>query len=79
MATLDLEYSGSYDRRACVFLQECNAHIRLQMQHLAESQAVEATAFLEQVYQWGMVFFLVHGCWLPCAQHTAFATWVACI
>ena len=30
-------------------VQECNAHIRLQMQQLADSQAVEATAFLEQV------------------------------
>ena len=30
-------------------MQECNAHIRLQMQQLADSQAVEATAFLEQV------------------------------
>ena len=29
--------------------QECNAHIRLQMQQLADSQAVEAIVFLEQV------------------------------
>ncbi len=61
----DLE---GWQRHAYVILQECNAHIRFQMQHLAESQAVEATAFLEQVTA-GIVSPWCTASWLRCVRH----------